>query len=62
MIKDIRTLLIQEFIDSNNNEVPECVQIECPGKEMEDDAVSSASENGDHKFMINNYPTYQFIN
>ncbi|KAL5067129.1 hypothetical protein RYX36_018016 [Vicia faba] len=37
-----------DYDDSNNNEVPECVQIECPGKEM-DDAVSSASENGDDK-------------
>ncbi|KAJ1382118.1 Triacylglycerol lipase [Sesbania bispinosa] len=31
--------------DSNNNEVAECVQIDCPGKEM--DAASSDSENED---------------
>jgi TAG lipase/steryl ester hydrolase/phospholipase A2/LPA acyltransferase len=32
--------------DSYNNDVAECVQIECPGKEM-DDTASTASENGD---------------
>jgi len=32
--------------DSYNNEVAECLHIECPEKEM-DDAASSASENGD---------------
>ncbi|WJX11081.1 mitogen-activated protein kinase tyrosine protein phosphatase sdp1 [Trifolium repens] len=31
--------------DSYNNDVAECVQIECPGKEM-DDTASTASENG----------------
>lgn len=37
-----------DYDDSNYNESPESVQIECTGKEM-DDAVSSASENGDDK-------------
>ncbi|PNY05309.1 triacylglycerol lipase SDP1-like protein [Trifolium pratense] len=32
--------------DSYNNDVAECVQIECPGKEM-DDAASTTSQNGD---------------
>lgn len=35
-----------DYDSYTNNEVAECVQIECPGKEM-DDAASSASENGD---------------
>ena len=41
--------------DSYNNEVAECVQIDCPGKEM--DAASSDSENGDDNSATARSPT-----
>ncbi|XP_027366780.1 triacylglycerol lipase SDP1-like [Abrus precatorius] len=42
--EDLSTSNRTHVYDSFNNEVAECVQIDCPGKEMDD--ASSASENG----------------